>query len=90
MKTPYGFYPCLRPCPVCRGRLASSTPLTKEFTQGLLHNLGFSCFCEGCNNRFRAKSRLRFEYVAWLGNFGRWLWWQFSTLEVTSPPTDQL
>ena len=82
----YGFYICYRPCPNCRGRLVSSTPLTRRFTGGSLHALGLSCFCQDCNNRFRATSRIRFGWVAWLGDFGRWLWWQFSSLGTTTPP----
>lgn len=86
MRQAYGFHPCYRPCPACRGRLSSTTPLTRRQTQGLLHQLGFSCFCQGCGSRFRAVGRIRYSVLAWLGPTGRWLWWQFTRLEATTPP----
>lgn len=80
---PYQFYSCFRPCPACRGRLVTATPLTRRFTQGLLHRLGVTCYCAGCATRYRATSWLRYSLVAWLGPLGRWCWWQIASLEVT-------
>ena len=85
----YGFYPCLKPCPACRGKLLSLTPLRKEFLQGPLQGLGVSCFCQQCTRRYRATSRLNYSGVAWLGPIGRWLWWQSAALESTSPASDE-
>ncbi len=81
----YGFYRCLKPCPACGGTLLSLTPLTKEFLQGPLERLGVSCFCQQCSRRYRAVGSLRYSWIAWLGPLGRWLWWQFTALESTSP-----
>ena len=81
----YGFYPCLKPCPACRGKLLSLTPLRKEFLRGPLQGLGISCFCQICTRRYRATSSLNYSAVAWLGPIGRWLWWHSAALESTSP-----
>lgn len=83
MTLPYQFYPTFRLCPTCRGRLLTATPLTREFTQGLLQSLGITCYCVQCNTRYRATSKLRYGLVAWLEPVGRWLWWQTTSLEVT-------
>jgi len=79
----FQFYPVPRACPSCRSRLVTATPLTRTFTQGILHSLGITCYCVRCNNRYRAASSLRYAFVAWLGPVGRWLWWQTASLELT-------
>ena len=80
---PYAFYRSPRPCPSCGGGLVSMTPLSRQFTQGILSELGFSCQCVGCSTRYRARNRIRFPWIAWAGPAGRWLWWKTASFEVT-------
>ncbi len=86
MMPPYQFYRTYRPCPSCHAVLATITPLNRQFTQGLLQQLGITCYCVRCNNRYRATSWLRFIAVAWAGPLGRWLWWKSVRLELTVQP----
>lgn len=82
----YQFYPAARFCPACGGKLVSSTPIIRQFLQGPLQGMGITCYCVGCNTRYRATSRLRYGWVAWLGPVGRWIWWQTTELEITLRP----
>ena len=79
----FGFYPAFRPCPECRGLMLTATPVTRRFLKGPLQRMGITCYCVQCNTRYRATSRLAFVWVAWMGNLGRWIWWQTTTLGLT-------
>ena len=79
----YQFYGTFRRCPECGATLLTATPLTRQFTQGLLQRLGITCYCVRCNTRYRATTRLRYQAVAWLGPVGWWIWWQTTSLEQT-------
>lgn len=83
MTSPFGFYRTARRCPECRQPLVTATPLTRRFTQGLLQDLGLTCYCVACNSRYRATTRLRFYWVAWAGALGGWIWWKTTSLEKT-------
>ena len=82
----FGFYPTYRLCSDCGGRLLTATPVNRTFLKGPLHRMGITCYCVSCNSRWRAKGTLRYGWVAWMGPFGRWLWWQFTALELTLKP----
>lgn len=84
----YGFYPAYRLCPSCGGRLLTAVPVGRTHLRGPLHRLGVTCYCVSCNRRYRAASRLRYEWVGWMGAFGRWLWWQATSLELTLKPEE--
>jgi hypothetical protein len=84
----YQFFPAMRRCPVCSETIVSTTPLSKEFMRGRLNQMGLTCYCVGCNNRFRAIGKLHFSAVAWAGVIGRWLWWQMAELESTTPAAE--
>ena len=81
--SPFGFYPADKLCPACGQRLLTHTPVHRTYLQGPLQKMGITCHCIQCNTRYRAVSTLPFSRVAWLGRFGRWIWWQTVELEET-------
>lgn len=79
----YGFYPAYRLCPSCGEQLLTAVPVSRAHLRGPLNRLGLICYCVACSRRYRAKGRLRYEWVGWLGPVGRWVWWQTASLELT-------
>ena len=69
--------------------MLTAVPVSRTHLQGPLHRLGITCYCVSCNSRYRAKGRLRYEWVGWLGPVGRWVWWLAAELEVTLQPEER-
>ena len=84
--SPFSFYPAGRLCPSCRGPLVTTAPVNRIYLKGPLQKFGVTCYCVACNSRYRAVSRMRFQWTGWLGPLGRWIWWKTTSLELTLRP----
>ena len=84
----FQFYSTHRKCLSCGNSLLTSTRLTRVTLSGPLQRMGVTCYCVHCNRRWRAVSRLPYTWVAWLGPFGRRIWWKSAALELTLKPEE--